>query len=77
RSTTRRVTNFEDLKAAAAAALPAAFVEELRLEDMPWPAQLEAFRRVDVLVGVFSAQMHNVMFLRPGSVVVLLVPPGF
>ncbi|GMI43276.1 hypothetical protein TeGR_g10503, partial [Tetraparma gracilis] len=47
------------------------------LEGQPFPNQLDTFRRTRVLVAQYGSGGHNVLFLPPGGVLVLLLQPGW
>ncbi len=48
-----------------------------RLEAMSFAAQLELFGAADVLVAAAGTALHNMMFMRPGSAVVLVMQPNW
>lgn len=47
------------------------------LEDMPFTEQLQLFLSADILVSMAGSALHNVLFMRPGSVVIILMQPGW
>ena len=47
------------------------------LGEIPFTEQLRLFDRTDVLVGVHGTGMHNVLFMRPGSAVLVFEQPGW
>lgn len=48
---------------------PAGFVK-VRLEELPWPEQINAFRHAKVVVAPHGAGLANLAFCRPGTMVV-------
>jgi len=64
----RRVTNEPELWAE----LQKAGFAKIRLEELTWPEQINAFRHAKVVVGPHGAGLANLAFCAPGSVVVEL-----
>ena len=48
-------------------------VTTLTLEDMPFTTQLQLFHQTDVLVATAGSALHNVLFMRRGSSVVIIM----
>jgi capsular polysaccharide biosynthesis protein len=48
---------------------PAGFVK-VRLEEMTWPEQINAFRHAKVIVAPHGAGLANLAFCRPGTRVI-------
>eukprot|EP01032_Pedospumella_encystans_P013123 gene13123-15128_t len=45
------------------------------LSSLPFRHQLELFASIDVLVAVAGTALHNVLFMRPGSAVIMFMQP--
>ena len=54
---------------------PSTIVRELTLEKLTFTEQAVALRETDVLVCQYGSAAHNVLFMKPGSVLVLLMQP--
>ena len=71
----RRLLNRGDLLDAARAHPSLGEVSEVSLEDLPFTEQLEVFQGASVIIAQYGSACHNVLFLRPGSILVLLMQP--
>jgi hypothetical protein len=47
------------------------------LEDLPFSQQRTVFAQTDVLVSMAGTALHNVLFMRPGSAVVMFMQPNW
>jgi hypothetical protein len=56
---------------------PRLSAQVLTLEDTPFSKQREVFRRTNILVSVAGSSLHNIMYLQPGSIVVVLMQRGW
>ena len=54
---------------------PTAIVHELVLENLTFTEQAAVLRETDVLVCQYGSAAHNVLFMKPGSVLILLMQP--
>ncbi|KAJ8612761.1 hypothetical protein CTAYLR_010395 [Chrysophaeum taylorii] len=79
RKGSRELLNFETLKKAAAEEVAARSksLEVVSLEDEPFSRQREILAAADVLVAQYGTAAHNVVFMRPGAVLLLLLQPGW
>ena len=69
RTSNRRLTNLKAILVDEA--------EVVRLEDVDFSAQLSLFSTTGILVAQYGTGAHNVVFLPPGGVLVLLMQPGW
>lgn len=79
RRTKRVLTNFRDVqKIAKAEAIKRGLTfRTVSLEDEPFSTQLAIFDAARVVVAQYGTAAHNVLFMRPGTLLVLLVQPGW
>jgi hypothetical protein len=47
------------------------------LEDMGFKSQLQLFQTTDVLVATAGSALHNLIFMRPHTFVIILMQPGW
>ncbi|GAQ80674.1 Glycosyltransferase family 61 protein [Klebsormidium nitens] len=74
RQTTRRLTNYDALRAVA---LNAGFkVSDVVFENLAPRESVRTMRACDSLVGVHGAGLSNTLFMRPGSVLLQIIPFG-
>jgi len=52
-------------------------LEIVQLENMTFSDQIKLFQRTSVLIAIWGTAAHNVVFLTPGSSLILLVHPNF
>lgn len=64
----RRVTN----EAEVWALLQRMGFEKLHTEDLTWFAQIEVFRRAKIIIAPHGAGLANIVFCRPGTIVIEL-----
>ena len=74
----RGVRSLENEDAIAALGQASNFsVVTARLENMPFSEQLQLFRKTDVYVCQQGTALHNVLFMRPGSVIMMIMQPDW
>lgn len=79
RKGSRKLINIDDLMSIAAATTNKDNVEVsvVSLEEMTFTEQIDVFKRVDILVAQYGSAAHNVLFMRPGTVLLLLMQPDW
>jgi len=50
---------------------------EMVMEDLTFTEQVEAFQYSSILITQYGTAAHNMIFLKPGSVLVLIMQPGW
>ena len=76
RTETRRLIDQEAYINTLKASLQDVHIEVVDFAPLALPEQLMIVRRTDILVGVHGAGLTHGMFLRPGSTMVEILPPG-
>ncbi|GBG28070.1 EGF domain-specific O-linked N-acetylglucosamine transferase [Hondaea fermentalgiana] len=77
RQTPRTLANAKDLVEALRRGLPDVDVEPTSFENMPFAEQVATVRDADVLLSVHGAGLTHLLFMRPGTLVVELIPSGY
>jgi hypothetical protein len=47
------------------------------LNKLPFSQQLIIFSKADILVAVAGTALHNAIFMRPGTIIIILMQPGW
>ncbi|PHH86116.1 hypothetical protein CDD83_10693 [Cordyceps sp. RAO-2017] len=77
RAHTRRLVDEAEHMDALRRAIPHMQLNVVDFAALPFVDQLRLVRRTDLLVGVHGAGLTHLMFLRPGSTVLEILPDGF
>ena len=74
----RRIQNADELLQHSKASLQeGTVVQEVDLEEVGFSEQIRFFRNSTVLLGSYGTGMHNVIFMKPKSSVILVMQPGW
>jgi len=57
--------------------IPPGNLSVITLDQMPFLEQLSYFSSAQILVGQFGSGLHNMLFLPPGSTIIMFVQPGY
>ncbi|KAF4509397.1 hypothetical protein G6O67_003573 [Ophiocordyceps sinensis] len=77
RTNTRKLIDEAEHIGALASAIPHMKLNVVDFAALPLTGQIDIIRGTDVLVGVHGAGLTHLMFLRPGSTVIEILPEGF
>lgn len=79
RKGSRQLQNFDAIQSITKeiATSHSADVSVVSLEELPFSMQLNVFQTADILIAQYGTAAHNVLFMRAGTVLLLLMQPGW
>jgi hypothetical protein len=77
RSKNRRIMNMERLVSLVASANTFIETDVIDLDQTPFSQQVKRISRTDILVAAAGTAVHNMLFMKPKSAVVIVMQPGW